>query len=380
MAKFSKEWVERENLNTKWDFSIETEFQKLKEGEVNKIICEGYGITSISDEDDECFVTLESGEVVSFEDLTGITLKKRESYKSLITLFVIILFLWLLTWFILVQVVDEPDERGMFGDMFGSVNALFSGFALAGIIYTIWLQRKELKLQRKELRETRREFVEQNNTMRAQRFENTFFHMLTLHHEIIDKLETTGIFRGKVGSKRAAFETMSEDLEFCISSKLKDENETTEQKESYISKVNSLGEAYDAIKSAYEEFYFKRHEGQLSHYFRSIYHLFKFIYEHDDLSVEDKKRYTSLARAQLSQDELYIHYFNAMYPEMGNPKFLFLIKEMDIMQNFNSSSLDEFGWSERVFQELTSKASDPFSTKDPSPVIISFEEQGEPNL
>jgi hypothetical protein len=56
----------------------------------------------------------------------------------------------------------EPTERGTFGDMFGSVNALFSGLALAGIILTILLQRKELKLQREELQDTRAEFETQN--------------------------------------------------------------------------------------------------------------------------------------------------------------------------------------------------------------------------
>ncbi|WP_017687975.1 hypothetical protein [Paenibacillus sp. PAMC 26794] len=40
------------------------------------------------------------------------------------------------------------DDRGTFGDMFGAVNALFSGFAFAGLIYTIAVQRQELSLQR----------------------------------------------------------------------------------------------------------------------------------------------------------------------------------------------------------------------------------------
>lgn len=48
-------------------------------------------------------------------------------------------------------------ERGEFGDSFGAVNALFSGLAFAGIIYTILLQRRELQLQREELELTRDE-------------------------------------------------------------------------------------------------------------------------------------------------------------------------------------------------------------------------------
>jgi hypothetical protein len=45
----------------------------------------------------------------------------------------------------------EMDTRGQFGDIFGGVNAFFTGLAFAGVIYTIFLQRKELELQRDEL-------------------------------------------------------------------------------------------------------------------------------------------------------------------------------------------------------------------------------------
>ncbi|MDR6554663.1 hypothetical protein [Paenibacillus qinlingensis] len=45
-------------------------------------------------------------------------------------------------------------KRGTFGDMFGAVNSLFSGLAFAGIIYTIYLQRKELTLQREEIQKS----------------------------------------------------------------------------------------------------------------------------------------------------------------------------------------------------------------------------------
>jgi hypothetical protein len=53
----------------------------------------------------------------------------------------------------------EWEIRGQFGDMFGAVNALFSGLAFAGIIYTIYLQRNELQLQRAELELTRNELA-----------------------------------------------------------------------------------------------------------------------------------------------------------------------------------------------------------------------------
>jgi uncharacterized membrane protein len=66
---------------------------------------------------------------------------------------IIIVGLWSLNFYLLNDIGEV--NRGTFGDMFGSVNALFSGLAFAGIIITILLQRKELALQRNELVETR---------------------------------------------------------------------------------------------------------------------------------------------------------------------------------------------------------------------------------
>jgi len=52
--------------------------------------------------------------------------------------------------------VDSKDtvNRGTFGDMFGAVNALFSGLAFATLIYTTFLQRWELRETRRELART----------------------------------------------------------------------------------------------------------------------------------------------------------------------------------------------------------------------------------
>lgn len=49
------------------------------------------------------------------------------------------------------------EARGQFGDVFGAVNALFSGLAFAGLITAILLQREDLELQREELTLTRKE-------------------------------------------------------------------------------------------------------------------------------------------------------------------------------------------------------------------------------
>ena len=62
------------------------------------------------------------------------------------SVFFIVVELWALNW----RYLAHDDKRGSFGDMFGAVNALFSGLAFAGIIIAILLQRQEMKESRME--------------------------------------------------------------------------------------------------------------------------------------------------------------------------------------------------------------------------------------
>lgn len=81
-------------------------------------------------------------------------------YKELFKVFIlliVIIAVWASWPFIIATLFTEWPVRGQFGDMFGGLNSLFSGFAFAGIIVAIWLQRKELQLQREELQATREE-------------------------------------------------------------------------------------------------------------------------------------------------------------------------------------------------------------------------------
>lgn len=82
---------------------------------------------------------------------------KDGSLKPLIILGIIIIVIWILSFFAVFFSLNNWTDRSSFGDLFGGINSLFSGFALAGIIYTIFLQRNELKLQRLELIQTRKE-------------------------------------------------------------------------------------------------------------------------------------------------------------------------------------------------------------------------------
>lgn len=134
---------------------------------------------------------------------TNLSSKKESTgYKGLYVLILIVILLWALTGLILYP----KEDKGVIGDMFGSVNALFSGLAFATLIYTVHLQRKELELQREELASTRNEIKEQkeylaaqNKVLETQNFENTFFQLLKLLNEITDAVQFES--RQPVGKK-----------------------------------------------------------------------------------------------------------------------------------------------------------------------------------
>lgn len=69
--------------------------------------------------------------------------------SRLFTFLAAALLLWLLYWALCVRLIPPSDQaftlRGQFGDMFGAANALFSAFAFAALIYTVFIQRQQLE-------------------------------------------------------------------------------------------------------------------------------------------------------------------------------------------------------------------------------------------
>jgi hypothetical protein len=216
------------------------------------------------------------------------------------------------------------DARGTFGDMFGGVNALFTGLAFAVLIYTVWLQRSELVLQRKELEQTRDELkgqkeqlAAQNATLTRQRFENTFFQLLRTHGEIVNAID---IWRTKevVSRGRDCFREFYRRL-----------------KNEWAQANTQPGQHSPAIEKAYSDF-FTDNQGDLAHYFRHLYHVIRFVNESD---IDDKRRYTNFVRAQLSSYELVLLFYNCLSPEHGRAKFKPLVEKFALLKNLSPALL-----------------------------------------
>jgi hypothetical protein len=235
----------------------------------------------------------------------------------------------------------EPNVRGTFGDMFGSINALFSGLALAGIILTILLQRKELKLQREELQETRHEFETQNETLKLQRFENTFFNLLNQHHQIVNAIDYR-YYKNKEKERKNHFRSFSGEI-----------TATAEEKEVVIIngrdvfrfRYNRLKEELCNNPNDYESIYLRHYEDaqtDFGHYFRNLYRMIKlvdqtnFFYDSSKVSTIEifkiKYRYTCIIRAQISDYELLWLFYNCL-SENGIKKFKPYIEQYSFFKN-----------------------------------------------
>lgn len=236
---------------------------------------------------------------------------------------------------------DNGFGLNLLGDfMSGTVASIWS---LAGLffIYVAFLGQKqqllnqqleimysqlEVKYTRLELSGQKVEMKEQNNTLRQQRFENTFFQLLGLFNSIVNSLDIRNIRTLAVTtSGRDCFVVFYKRLANHINSIMYGDGSDM-QDLSEATAVQAV-EAYDILYS--------ENKSDMSHYFRTIYHIIKFI---DKSEIEDKKQYISIARAQLSSYEQILIFYNCLH-ENGNRKFKPLIEKYALFKNIDSSLL-----------------------------------------
>jgi hypothetical protein len=70
----------------------------------------------------------------------------KNSVKTLLLISLCVIALWCGGWALITFNIKDWDKRGTFGDMFGAVNSLFSALAFVGVVYSINLQIKSIKI------------------------------------------------------------------------------------------------------------------------------------------------------------------------------------------------------------------------------------------
>lgn len=92
--------------------------------------------------------------------------EEKSKNKILIKLILLVVLIWGLSAILIMAFLSEWSDRGTFGDLFGAVNALFSALAFAVLIYTIILQREEIKQNRQEIVLNRKELEKSGKLQR----------------------------------------------------------------------------------------------------------------------------------------------------------------------------------------------------------------------
>jgi hypothetical protein len=271
---------------------------------------------------------------------------------------IIIVLLWYVSWtyvdnklFPICEEINTAEEinqamanRGAFGDKFGFINSLFSGLALAGIIFSIYLQRQEL-------RETRQEFKDQN-------FQTTFFNLLKTQQAITQEIDCEIVcmidsvdynstpFKGRQFFEQSKFELRyltdaikhpkysSFDEDFQGVNKIEDELPKLKERRKQLAlkvygiksiktweEVNKLHD--DKISMKAYDYFFEKHQYIIGHYFRHLYHILSFLSNEkksrlkecnkSEISevTKEMNKFSDFIQAQLSTYELFLLFYNS---------------------------------------------------------------------
>lgn len=174
-----------------------------------------------------------------------------------------------------------------FGDFIGgTLNVVVGYCALIALALTLRVQSIELKLSTQELSRSAKALAEQNKSLAQQSFENTFFQLLRLHNENVSGLDLRRS-GNLIAEGRDCFKIFFNRME---------------------TSMNPFMLGHASFESCYADFN-ERNGQNVGHYFRHLYRIYKFIAESD---VEDKRSYSGIVRAQLSNYELALLFYNGL--------------------------------------------------------------------
>ncbi len=203
----------------------------------------------------------------------------------------------------------ETSRFGISGDMYGGLNALFSGFAFICFIYALYQQRLELQLQRRELSLQRRElkaqcreqerqaneFALQNKLMKIQQFESFFYNQIPIIKRLQDEIQIYG------DSGRDAINMLYVNLsrvELQINSVISD-IKRKKGGEFCVYPLDMSRDVYAVIKNNDEIWNFDvliLQVNMIRPWVDSLYNLLLFIIKNKNLNIEQKTKYLEILK------------------------------------------------------------------------------------
>lgn len=229
---------------------------------------------------------------------------------------------------------------GQIGDFFGGVlNPLLSFMALIAVLFTIKIQSQELKEAKEETRIANRIQDKQTAVFERQNFESVLFRLLDVHSRLADQIRNWR----KLG-EHDKFESAARRIIELINTKVSDDEqygnlgwrtsnrETMNWEQELTHDRNLYGSAATRVLAEENKLMF-------SQYFRNIYQILKLIdnfkldtsEDHQDknkrykrqirLEYFHRRQYSNILRAQLSDDELKVLFFNCLTSNGEGLKF-----------------------------------------------------------
>lgn len=234
------------------------------------------------------------------------------------------------------------QDTGVIGDTIGGVVGPIVGFIGAILTFlAFYIQYQANQVQIVALNEQRKSAEQQEKQILLQQFESNFFELLKLHRENVKELN----YRNNEG-RNVIIKIINEFFEIMqvmIDSNIIRNNRLDEQDLANISYIilffgtdetvtdvleNRFFEKYSNIYDSIEKlianlrgksnpynndkYYYNGHQSRLGHYFRHLIRTVMFVHRNKFLTVEQKKEYIKILRAQLSNHEQILLFFNSI--------------------------------------------------------------------
>jgi len=220
---------------------------------------------------------------------------------------------------------------------FGSlVGGLFGTVLTLGVAILVLLTYKS---QSRELHETVSIAREQSDTLNLQRFESTYFGMLSHLKSIINSMRYTS--DGLPQSTLVGPDYLHATLQDFYGQHIKDTDQfAVNWKTDLPSRKDMAKQINNLIMETWENGFFDDKSHFLGHYFRYLYNIIKLVLA-ERKSEKDRKKYLGILQAQMSNDELCLLFYNLLSrysfnKTTGKPMFRKIVDKYGLLENINS--------------------------------------------
>ena len=214
---------------------------------------------------------------------------------------------------------------------------------MAGLLFifvTFRAQKRQLAQQEAELEEQKHQSDLQLHSIQLQSFENSFFQLLQMLGQIVNEMkefERETVFAGTNQVEKTVLKVNGRDC-FAYWFQLLQAGFTPQKLAELAGADIPENREHEIVAQAYFEDFYRNRQSSLGHYFRTFYHLLKFIDSAPVLKTyDDKRRYVNLARAQLSAYELILIFYNGIQPVAAN--FRKLVEEFGLLEHLDQDLL-----------------------------------------